>query len=300
MKKLAHYTKNTEALAEKFKQQAKMQAQFDADMERANRDCDVCHDMGMVASDVGVGEPGFGKLGPCPAPDCQAGMAAYGRQIEAILGKSGLPAKYVRGATLEGLMLDRGKSELTSVLRAMAEVGGDLMVSLRAVYEANGWLDRWDDTRSARPKNSLFIFGDFGVGKTWAVAALLNYLTVTVRSHVAYYTRANMLMEKITSEVTKDPKTVKPFLIKFPGILVIDDCQEGSVEGGHGLDEPSAYRVKTMQDLLRERLQNERPTWIITNLYPQAWAQQWSSVCEVIFEDGHSIEVTGATLRSLR
>ncbi len=298
MKSLKEYTKSAEHLAEKLKMQGQVQGQLDKELERVNHDCDACGDMGMVAANVEVGQPGFGKLGPCPAPGCQAGMAAYERSVGSILGKSGLPSKYVRDATLEGLLLEEGKSLLALTLRTMAEVGDDLMVSLRDVYEAGSW--QWDDTRSERPKNSLFIFGDYGTGKTWAVAALLNYLTVTRRSHLGYYTRSSMMMEKITAEVTQDPKTVKPFLIKFPGILVIDDCQKGAVESGFTDTSVSDFQITTMQDLLRERLQNERPTWVITNLHPEGWASQWSNVCEVIFEDGHSIEVGGRILRSLR
>lgn len=270
-------------------------ARMDAEAARLNivlespkaYQCDTCHDMGVICSDVtDNNDPRFGKLFLCPNPTCPARNANLQAKYQKLIEKSKIPTKYINfsfASWKEAATHRSGQDNwfLDFVENWVTAPGHWLTMPGR-------WLGGADVTR-----NSLIFSGDYGVGKTGLMIAVANalmaqgeqplYIRAMDYIDMKYVTYANTVTET-------DREAIQ--LIQSAPILCLDDF---NVANG------TANKQDVIEDLLRYRHGHELPTLLTTNLAPDGLAHLWGKrAVDALMEAAHWIPVGGAPLRDTR
>jgi len=256
-------------------------------------DCDTCGGMGVVTpANIPIDHPKFGKLVDCP--HCVVGERRAVQVWENRIKTSGLPAHYLN-LTFQSFDdlpddLKSGKMQARFATEEFALNEGHY-VNLSDIYDRLG--AAWSQTRDPRPKNSLVLYGELGVGKTGLAAAIFNYLLA--RSDKALYIRAYDMIE----EVKKDDR--RSFDDESPATSALEAFQKAPVLllDEANLSKTSAYRQQVMENVLRFRHGRHLPTIVTTNLNEDVFLDMWGDRCQVLMEMAHWVEMGGERLRRL-
>lgn len=249
--------------------------------------CATCADMGCVRHDVPYDHPDFGKLFPCPNPDCPTVLEQRQRRFAGLLKHSGLPAKYAR-LTFESW----------GTLPAAQRAGKDLAVAsayLFATTEAFSLNHAAGVVDAAPPgydelRGWLVLQGALGVGKTGLAAAAMNEMLL--RGRAALYYRIGDLFADIQSRYgQKDGASADELLeaVKSAPALILDEMN---------VPKASDDKLRIVEELIRHRHGRELPTLITCNIGVKEFAALWGErTSDVVFEQAHWIVMKGDRLR---
>jgi DNA replication protein DnaC len=218
-------------------------------------------------------DPRWGKLWPCPAPDCSARAEQQAQRAPQLLRKSGLPDKYTQFTFASWLALPdemrQGKQKAARAVWAWAQgpvvIGGD-----------------------ARPW--LVLQGPLGVGKTGLAAAAVNHL-ISQGQPVVFYRLAELFADIQGRYGKDDPPSADDVLqaIQRAPRLVLDECNVPSA---------SADKQRIFEEIVRYRHGRELLMVITCNVDPQGFATMWGErTADVVAEMSHWITMSGPKLR---
>lgn len=239
-----------------------------ADEPEPEIQCAYCGDFGMVRADVPLDHPMFGKMLPCPNPDCVVSKERTKAQWQKRLILSRLPERYERctfASWKRALSEEALDAKLLPFEAARAFCSDGSRVDLYAICTA---LEiEWDMTLDSRPKNSLVFHGDYGVGKTGLAAAAFNCLMKKGIPGMYIDTGDLFLDVQATFRADADETTKEAMLrYKEAPLLFIDDLQ---------VLNDSDFRIETIEAIIRHRHAKFLPTLITTNLSQNRFRDLW-------------------------
>lgn len=255
--------------------------------------CEVCGDLGVVRYDVPVEHPLFGKLVPCPNEHCAVRQETERTQWQKRLAESRLPGQFAGCTFASWQKLPKAamaaKRLAFEACRAFC-ANENRMVDLAAMVRERGM--EWPESLDWQPKNSLVLYGDYGVGKTGLAAAAFNNL---VKKGVpALYIAIGDLFLDVQATFRKDAdETTRSALRKYAcaPLLFVDDLQVFS---------ESDFRIETVEYIIRKRHGDNLPTLVTTNLNQEAFRAQWrGAAAHRLIQMAHWIHVPPPVLRSL-
>jgi DNA replication protein DnaC len=183
--------------------------------------------------------------------DLQDWIAA--RDIERILGTSGIPARY-RGLTLDtwvGRALENGaeEHEVDAIELAVEE-----------------WFSLASDPPTGEYPHVLLLAGGYGTGKT-GIAIHLGSRFANQRKSVVFRTVSDFYAELRAAPWRSRPEDTVPTEIQLiqacssAGVLILDDW------GGEAITDASEQKlIEALNSVLDSRLREMRPTILTTNL----------------------------------
>src|SRR5574341_47718 len=266
-------------------------AEPDAALTRGRPRCEVCGDLGLVSYDVPLDHPLFGKLAPCPNEQCAVRRETQATQWQKRLSQSKLPGQFA-GCTFASWQKLPKKATAAKRLafeacRAFCTSENNL-VDLSALVRERGM--EWPEYLDRRPKRSLVLYGDYGVGKTGLAAAAFNNL---VKKGVpALYIATGDLFLDVQATFRQDAdETTREALRKYSlaPLLFVDDLQVFS---------ESDFRIETMEYIIRKRHGDNLPTLVTTNLNQEQFRAQWrGAAAHRLIQMAHWIYVPPPVLR---
>ena len=143
-------------------------------------------------------------------------------------------------------------------------------------------------------RNSLVLYGDFGVGKTGLMTAIVNHLS-GVRSILRQ--RVQKLIAEIQNTYSKgrdeqereETRLALIHRLENVSILALDEWT---------LETVSRDRLEIMESIIRERCEDNLPTLITTNETPDTFYRQWKGrIADVLLEHAHWVGMAGVNLR---
>lgn len=256
--------------------------------------CSTCNDLGMIKFDVPIGDPRFGKLFPCPNPDCVVANERRATQTLKRFQQSRLPLEFA-GCTFasweSGLDKAARRAKMIAYEAALAFCTGDgCYVDLAEIVDrrtTTGWPDNLD----RRPKNWLVLYGEYGVGKTGLAAAIFNCLVEKGMAGVYVHTGDLFVSLQATFKEDAD-ESLKQALQRYKDapLLFLDDLQ---------VFNPTDFRRETMELIIGYRHANILPTLITTNLNPDEFRNTWEgAAASRVAHRAHWVHVPPPVLRS--
>lgn len=252
--------------------------------------CSTCNDLGVVSVNAPVGHELFGRLFPCPEPGCEAG-----NKTRAVVWEN----KY-KAARVPPLYQDMtftswdSLSDLDKVGKwpgwAAARLFLDRPDHYITAYEIYEFVGLTAPPRSDKRKNSLMFHGPVGLGKTGMMAAIINGLFDLGRP-VLYFRARDMISEvqaRYSATTYPQAKDVKAEMIAAP-YLAIDEFN---------VQNETPDRLEIIEDIIRGRMANRRPTLMTSNLDQTAFYAAWGErTADVTIAMAHWIEFAGPKLR---
>lgn len=267
--------------------------------------CQTCNGIGSIMEVLEAGIPGVSapKQRLIPCPDCEKGHQRQRQILDNRLQRTRLPHDYETASFEDwGNVHDKAlQGKVQSYLAAIefathpAHRVSSHAVARRILHHFND-VPKWVRAMLEVPDDARFglvFYGDYGVGKTWIAAAAMNHMA----EHGEYvlYMRMSRLVDTLRDTWKSDEQTGK-LLSHYCDVptLFIDDMSNNSRE-----DDPlPAHMQDFAATIIRERLDNHRPTLITTNWGPNLFSAKWGRQCaEVAIAKCHWIEVAGAKLR---
>lgn len=249
--------------------------------------CDVCEDRGVVRVDLPYDHPQFGKLFPCPNPNCPTANANRASASARLLKRSGLPAKYAALNFNTWYALPdylRAGKELAAASAWLFARGGAFTLD-----EAAATLD-YALIGADEPREWLVLQGGLGVGKTGLAAAAMNQMALVGRA--ALYYRVGDLFADVQSRYGQTEGASADQLleeVKSAPALILDEMNVPRV---------SDDKQRIIEEIIRYRHGRDLPTLITCNVDAKAFAAMWGErTADVIFEQAHWIIVKGERLR---
>lgn len=255
--------------------------------------CAICEDLGVVAANgLQPGEPGFGRLFPCPNPHCVKGNETRNRAAEAKYKNAGIPPHY------QGLTFDSWdalpESDKVGKLPAAAAAylfatKPDHKFTRSECYEIYNIADPSAHLPD-RAKNCVMLFGAVGMGKTGLMASAANLILANGGSIV--YIRVVDLIEAIQSrygatEYPTSESIVRDFKT-FP-LLFLDEFQVVN-------DRPD--RLEKIESIIEARRAAYLPTFMTGNLNQDEFRAAWGDrAADRVISSAHWIPVGGEKLR---
>lgn len=257
--------------------------------------CAWCEDRGLIAADVPVGHPLFGKLIPCER--CDVGQEMQMRQWMNTLKGSGLSRRYqqLTFATWNDLddSLKEGKRLAEAVMKLFA-TRQEGWVSLAEAYHRAGREYSGEDV----VRNSVILQGPMGCGKTGLAAAVVNHRawhklpTLYIRLQDFFneiVERYNGHYKPASDYDPKTPENVKRLAKEAP-VLVLDEIN---------IQKASEHNRAVFEELVRYRAGNHLPTIFTCNFTEDELRQQWNErAIDALLEMAHWIPMAGPTLRN--
>lgn len=257
--------------------------------------CEFCQDLGMIKAEGSQpGDPAFGRLFPCPNPECPKGNAIRQDAIQRRYKGVGLLEDY-RGltfATFDSLPVE----ETTGKLLARYAMG------LFVDYHAGGrWfseVDIYDAMQVPAPpdasrhlKNSIVLCGAPGTGKTGLVAATINR-ELELKRPALYIRMLDIIKDIQDSYGREEHPTTKDIVTGFQNasLLAIDEMTIHNSK--------QADRLEKAEDIIRHRMGRQLPTLITTNHTQAEFVEAWGvRTADILDAKAHWIQVTGLPLR---
>lgn len=255
--------------------------------------CQTCLDLGVISYDVPPDDSRFGKLHPCPEPDCIKGNERRAALWRARYQTARLPDHY-RGLTFETFESLKDAEKVGKWLAYAAAVlfatRPDSYFSRSDMY---AYLGLKDPTPALdRVKNAVMLYGGVGMGKTGLMAAAANHMIANGIG--VLYIRAVDLIEEVQSRYGKeDYPTAKDVLndFKTARVLFIDEF---------GLSNETPDRLEKIESVIESRRANYLPTFLTSNLDQQGLIRAWGErTADRVKSMAHWIELTGLKLRPI-
>lgn len=255
--------------------------------------CDLCQDLGQIKiAGLNPGEVGFGKLYPCPNPNCSKGNELRSRVWEARYKNARIPDHY-KGLTFDTWNRlspkDRaGKLPAAGAawLFAINENHYMTRAEIYAVYDLPDPTPNQPD----RAKNCIVLFGAVGMGKTGLMAACAN--EIMARGGSVLYCRVVDVIEAYQSRYGhEDYPTATDVLndFKTAPLLFLDEFEVIN-------DKPD--RLEKIETIIDARRANYLPTFITTNLDQERFRLAWGDrTADRVINMAHWISVEGVKLR---
>jgi DNA replication protein DnaC len=265
------------------------------DVEAAPITCPDCDGFGCVRLDVPMDDPRWGKLLPCPNPDCPVRAVHREAAYAALLQRAGVPGQYKEltfGTFFELTEAERQGKELAAACCWMFSTNDGQTVNLR---QAVGLTRPAEAPRYADlTKNWLVLQGGLGVGKTGLAAAVVNELAS--RGISAVFFRLQEMMTEIQSRYKSDDDDGEKAddvlsRIQSAPVLILDEC---NVPGKTASDD----KARIMEEIIRFRYARKLPTLLTLNADQDLFKLQWGErTADVVFAASHWVPVGGPRLR---
>lgn len=308
---------------------AKTEFSVVAGAEETQVECADCGGMGFVRHEVKYDHPDFGKLFPCPNPNCPARKQQNQERYQKITARAALPPEYAEMtfANWEGLI----KAKPESMLGKWDALGAaKAFVSAR---DRRFYFDFADSTREANllvqaakqtapanrkhfydfslefdpdwsvgEKNSIVFAGMNGIGKT-SLAASITAALAAYEVPVMYVRTADVLaaireryekQQKFHPEYEFDwGETDQAIVATFQQapVLILDEF---------GLQQFSDHAVDRTEQIVRYRYSHQMPTIFTTNLGYEELAADYKwrkAVGHAVHGMAHWFVMSGAELR---
>lgn len=216
-------------------------------------ECPKCGGIGQVSSGAKPGEPLFGKLIPCPNPDCgvvrRNQEKRFVNQQEQFLRQFGQTVEYYDYASM-GHYKDSDKRLPLRCARTWLKDG--LIV----------------DTDRDIAKTSLVFCGKVGTGKTYLMSAMHNALRE--RGIFAPFLKIRTMLKGVQRGYSEDAE-LRDYqaenLLRVAPFLFIDELETGL---------HSADRTDIFESIIDYRCLHALPTIIATNLEQDEVADAWN------------------------
>lgn len=257
--------------------------------------CPDCDGYGCVRLDVPMDDPRWGKLLPCPNPDCPVRAVHREAAYAALLQRAGVPGQYrdLSFHTFYDLTAaERQGKELAAACCWMFATNEGQHVNLRdaVMFARPAEAARYADVS----KNWLVLQGGLGVGKTGLAAAVVNELSG--RGVQAVFFRLQEMMTEIQSRYKADDddgENADAVLsrIQHSPVLILDEC---NVPGKTASDD----KARIMEEIIRFRYARQLPTMLTLNADQDLFKAQWGErTADVVFASAHWVPVGGPRLR---
>lgn len=268
--------------------------------------CDVCEDRGVIRYEVPMSDPRFGKLHPCPNPDCPARMRRAIERVERFKAAAEWEADYavwtfdtfsetVKARFVEAQIppetRQRGafyqKHGAYAAARYFAEHVGQAFSMGEATQAI--WNAKYPGANADRLSNSVVLRGDVGLGKTGLAIAAVNLMRDNGQAVV--FTRVQTIIRRI-QETYGDAATerlddVLAFYAGAP-VLVIDEF---------GLELYADDRLEKLEEIVRGRDRKGLPMMITTNLSRDDMYRLWKPRIADVVAKSHIVPMGGVKLR---
>lgn len=273
---------------------------FMADMpvvEPARPACEECEGLGYVRYDVPVGDPRFGKLFPCPNPNCTALSAHRRVQVDEIMRYSTWEQDYssitfdsfVEVVNRLGDAAWQGKVGAFVAAKMFSRWGGQHFTMQAAARFTIGrdWPN--DDGFTS---NSVVLTGDVGTGKTGLAIAATNCLREQDKPVI--FIRTLDLIKHVQETYAKDydgePTDSRIRRYARVPFLMLDEF---------GIEAYTSDRKEIVETLIRERDRAGLPFLVTTNLsIEQVYEMKgWDKRIADVVAKAHWINVGGVKLR---
>lgn len=256
--------------------------------------CDFCEDMGVIkAAGLEPGHPYYGRLIPCPNPDCPKGNDNRRRIYEARYKTARIPLDF-RGLTFQTWdeIADRDKLEKFPAWAAswLFATQPDHYSTRAQIYGLLGLPDPLPHEPDRR-KNCVMLFGGVGQGKSGLMYAAANHLIDIGRTPVCI--RVVDLIEEIQSRYGADEyPTAKDVIEDFKNaqILFLDEFGVAN--------EKQADRWEKVESIIEFRRAEYKPTFFTTNHTQESFVAAWGQrTADRIKNMAHWLSVGGNKLR---
>lgn len=262
--------------------------------EEARPSCPMCEDTGYIRLNIAdIHDPRFGKLYPCPEPNCPARLRNARQQAESVMRFSSWNDSYY-GLTFDSfkqLMSDanvrNGKRGAYAAAFAFAHCDQQPFTLTQAAQYAIGQNWPGDD---GRVSNSVVLTGDVGLGKTGLAVAAANALLH--RAKPVIFIRVLTLIDYIreTYKPNWDGESAQDRINRLSSVpyLVLDEF---------GIKAYTDNRLENVEQIIRGRDRAGLPTLITTNLNLQQVYELWEPQIADIVAKYHWVTMGGAKLR---
>jgi DNA replication protein DnaC len=241
--------------------------------------CPYCGGLGALTLDVPIHHPAFGKAWHCV---CRR-AAIENKRLREMLHDANIPEEYL-GYSCESFSRLAGDDED----KALAlEYCRQFAVHDRIPHHETGIV-----------KPGLFLYGDFGVGKTGLAAAVMNERLLRGGSVVwlGFIQFIGDVQDTYSSQRSGSKYISRKDVIQAAAkasFLLIDDM--GDRDATRPLSDDQRHITF---ELLEARRVNRRPTLITSNLLPAEFMTQFKGrIAQRVFEMCHTVRVGGRVLR---
>lgn len=250
--------------------------------------CQTCHDEGYCI----VATPGHILNGkPFPCPHCEKGRENAQRSYSRYLRNSGLPEHYqsMTFETFEALPKDQKAGKMLAY--GASYLFADRDNHFFRLSEAYDFLRVKRPPMTSDPeRNSLVLYGPYGVGKTGLAAAIVNR---RLMKEATLYIRVQDLLHDVQKTYDRDYKGESRdaivWRIKTAPLLVIDEF---------GLLNITNDRNEIMEEILRYRCGRDLPFVATTNDAPEVFRSKWDGrIVEVMLEAAYWMPMGEPVLR---
>lgn len=241
--------------------------------------CPYCGGLGALTLDVPIHHPAFGKAWHCIC----LRAAIENKRLREMLRDANIPEAYL-GYTCETFERLAGDDE-----------GKVLALEYCRWFAAH---DRIPHHETEDVKTGVFLYGDFGVGKTGLAAAVMNERLRRGESVVwlGFLQFIGDVQDTYSSQRKGGKYTSRKDVIQTAAqarFLLIDDM------GDRDATRPLSDDQRSITfELLEARRVNRRPTMITSNLLPGEFIEQFKGrIAQRVFEMCHAVHVGGRVLR---
>lgn len=255
--------------------------------------CDWCNDLGSVrVAGQKPGDPYFGKLVPCPNPECIRGNEHRTRIWNGRYASARIPDHYqeLTFATWQILPDEyKAKKGIASWAAYLFADKPDRFMTRFDIFEAAGVIDP-DAGLPDRKKNCVMLYGGVGLGKTGLMAAAANKLIADGRSLL--YIREIDLIAEIQKHYGR---------IEYPTAESVEgDFKTAPLLFLDEIGDESAYpdRLRRIETIIEHRRAMYLPTFMTTNLNQIEFRRAWGDrTADRVINMAHWIICEGLKLR---
>lgn len=259
--------------------------------------CPDCQGMGYISFDVEINDPRFGKLFPCPNPNCPTRMEQLVRQANTIMRHSSW-SQYDEELTFASF-IERMKGQEWKGKRAAYaaafrfSMGGEPFTLDEASRTA--WDNRaWPEFTEFKSK-SVVLTGPVGQGKTGLAKAATN--TLKGNGHAVIFIRLREFIRRIQETYRSDwneigNETAEQRLSRFVNVpyLILDEF---------AVEKYTDDRLEIVETVIRERDRLGLPFMATTNLTQEEFHDElhWQPRIGDIVDKAHWVSIFGLKLR---
>lgn len=259
--------------------------------------CETCQGMGMVTYNVPLGHPRFGKVFPCPAPDCPIVLQNMRRRQAILLRKSHWAEVYdtLTFETWQAWAQERdawrGKIGAYCAAYMFAHRVGE---PFRLSDAARACGQEWPSLKDDLPRTSLVLTGDVGLGKTGLAISVTNVLRTANR--LVLFLRAGELVGEIQKiyGLSRNPAYDGPSaddvkeVARSAPFLILDEFN---------LKNYTADRMEILEDIMRARDRAGLPFMATTNLSLNDFYANWERQVADVVAKAHWVPMSGEKFR---